>query len=93
MAADGSMSNTPPTFGWYVAGLVFQWLQAPGRPRRRWASATATRPRELYAAIDGSGFYRNPVRTPCRSIMNVPFTLAKPELDETVPEGSQKRRA
>ena len=30
MAADGSMSNTPPTFGWYVAGLVFQWLKAQG---------------------------------------------------------------
>ncbi len=80
MAADGSMSNTPPTFGWYVAGLVFQWLKdqgglaAMGRRNRDKAAL-------LYAAIDGSGFYRNPVAEHCRSIMNVPFTLAKPELD------------
>jgi phosphoserine aminotransferase len=82
MAADGSMSNTPPTFGWYIAGLVFQWLlklgglAAMGERNRRKAS-------ELYAAIDGSGFYRNPVVPASRSIMNVPFTLAKPELDKT----------
>ena len=82
MAADGSMSNTPPTFGWYVAGLVFKWLQAAGRPCQRWTSATARKAAELYAVIDGSGFYRNPVRRRCRSIMNVPFTLAKPELDK-----------
>ena len=82
MAADGSMSNTPPTFGWYMAGLVFKWVRDTGglaamaeRNRRKAAA--------LYAAIDGSGFYRNPVAKPCRSIMNVPFTLAKPELDKT----------
>jgi phosphoserine aminotransferase len=80
MASEGSMSNTPPTFGWYVAGLVFQWLKnqgglaAMGRRNRDKAA-------RLYAAIDGSGFYSNPVAVPCRSIMNVPFTLAKPDLD------------
>jgi phosphoserine aminotransferase len=82
MAADGSMSNTPPTFGWYVAGLVFKWLQrqggleAIGERNRRKAAA-------LYAVIDGSGFYRNPVERSCRSIMNIPFTLARPDLDKT----------
>jgi phosphoserine aminotransferase len=81
MAADGSMSNTPPTFGWYIAGLVFKWLQrqgglaAMGAQNRRKAA-------DLYAQIDRSGFYRNPVRRECRSIMNVPFTLANPELDK-----------
>ena len=38
---------------------------------------------KLYRAIDGSGFYRNPVAPACRSWMNVPFTLARPELDKT----------
>ena len=82
MAAEGSMSNTPPTFAWYMAGLVFQWIEATGglvamaERNRRKASA-------LYAAIDSSGFYRNPVATACRSLMNVPFTLARPELDKT----------
>jgi phosphoserine aminotransferase len=82
MAADGSMSNTPPTFGWYIAGLVFKWLKrqgglaAMGERNRRKAAA-------LYAVIDGSGFYRNPVERSCRSIMNIPFTLAKSDLDKT----------
>jgi phosphoserine aminotransferase len=81
MAADGSMSNTPPTFSWYVAGLVFQWLKAQGglvrvgKRNRRKAEA-------LYAVIDRSGFYRNPVALADRSIMNVPFTLARAELDK-----------
>ncbi|HTQ36758.1 MAG TPA: 3-phosphoserine/phosphohydroxythreonine transaminase [Steroidobacteraceae bacterium] len=80
MAAEGSMANTPPTFSWYVAGLVFRWLKAQGG-----LAAMGRRNRDkaarLYAAIDGSGFYGNPVAVHCRSIMNVPFTLARPELD------------
>jgi phosphoserine aminotransferase len=82
MAADGSMSNTPPTFAWYVAGLVFKWMQKLGGlaaiGERNRAKAAA-----LYAAIDGSDFYANPVDPACRSWMNVPFTLARPELDKT----------
>jgi len=79
-AEAGSMSNTPPTFAWYVAGLVFDWIKRNGglaamgeRNRKKAAS--------LYAAIDESGFYANPVAVPYRSWMNVPFTLANPELD------------
>jgi phosphoserine aminotransferase len=81
MAAEGSMSNTPPTFGWYIAGLVFKWIKstgglaAMGERNRRKAAA-------LYGAIDAGGFYRNPVPVAFRSIMNVPFTLARPELDK-----------
>jgi phosphoserine aminotransferase len=82
MAADGSMSNTPPTFAWYIAGLVFQWIENTGglaaMAKRNQRKAGA-----LYAAIDGSDFYRNPVAPNCRSLMNVPFTLARPELDKT----------
>ena len=36
---------------------------------------------KLYAAIDGSDFYSNPVRPDCRSRMNVPFILADSALD------------
>jgi phosphoserine aminotransferase len=82
MAAEGSMLNTPPTFGWYLAGLVFSWLKAQGG-----VAGIAERNRLkaglLYRAIDESGFYRNPVPRDCRSLMNVPFTLARPELDKT----------
>jgi len=76
----GSMYNTPPTYSWYLAGLVFQWLkdlgglEAMGEINRRKAE-------KLYAAIDGSDFYANPVQPDSRSWMNVPFTLANPDLD------------
>ncbi|HEY1283908.1 MAG TPA: 3-phosphoserine/phosphohydroxythreonine transaminase [Steroidobacteraceae bacterium] len=82
MAANGSMSNTPPTFAWYLAGLVFKWLKAHGG--LEWmAERNRAKAAKLYDAIDSSGFYRNPVAKHCRSIMNVPFTLANPELDKT----------
>jgi phosphoserine aminotransferase len=82
MADEGSMLNTPPTFGLYFAGLVFKWLKARGGltaiGERNRAKADA-----LYGYIDTSGFYRNPVSKDARSWMNVPFTLAKPDLDKT----------
>ncbi|MEP7246931.1 MAG: aminotransferase class V-fold PLP-dependent enzyme, partial [Gammaproteobacteria bacterium] len=82
MAANGSMSNTPPTFGWYLAGLVFKWLKANGG--LAWiAERNRAKAAKLYDAIDSSGFYKNPVALNCRSWMNVPFILAKPELDKT----------
>jgi phosphoserine aminotransferase len=81
-AADGSMLNTPPTFAWYLAGLVFRWLIDQGG-----VAAMATRnerkARLLYEAIDGSDFYRCPVAPRARSWMNVPFLLRRPELDAT----------
>ncbi|MEW8507917.1 MAG: 3-phosphoserine/phosphohydroxythreonine transaminase [Candidatus Thiodiazotropha sp.] len=77
---NGSMYNTPPTYGWYLAGLVFKWLKGKGglsgmaEINRRKADA-------LYSAIDSSGFYANPVSPESRSWMNVPFTLADSSLD------------
>jgi phosphoserine aminotransferase len=82
VAEAGSMLNTPPTFAWYLAGLVFKWLKRNGG-----LAAAAERNRAkaelLYATIDQSGFYRNPVDPACRSWMNVPFVLAAPALDQT----------
>jgi phosphoserine aminotransferase len=81
MSREGSMLNTPPTFSWYMAGLTLKWLKAQGglaaMGERNRAKAEA-----LYGAIDSSGFYRNPVARECRSRMNVPFTLANPELEK-----------
>jgi phosphoserine aminotransferase len=81
MADDGSMLNTPPTFAWYIAGLVLKWILGQGglagMEKLNRAKAQA-----LYSAIDTSGFYRNPVSRDCRSWMNVPFTLADPALDK-----------
>jgi phosphoserine aminotransferase len=75
-----SMANTAPTFAWYVAGLVFEWIEAQGGLDGM-AERNATKSRTLYEVIDGSGFYSNPIDPACRSRMNVPFTLASPGLD------------
>jgi phosphoserine aminotransferase len=80
-AAHDSMLNTPNTWGWYLAGLTFQWLKAQGG-----VAAMAERNRAkaelLYRAIDDSdGFYANPIEPSARSRMNVPFTLRDDSLD------------
>ena len=76
-----SMFNTPPTYNWYLTGLVLGWLKREGgvqtieiRNRRK--------AEKLYEAIDKSDLYRSPVQHPYRSIMNVPFTLSEPELED-----------
>ncbi|MFW2403771.1 MAG: 3-phosphoserine/phosphohydroxythreonine transaminase [Gammaproteobacteria bacterium] len=79
-ADGGSMLNTPPTFAWYLAGLVFKWVKAQGGVAAM-AEQNQAKADLLYGAIDASPFYANPVAKPYRSWMNVPFTLAKPELD------------
>jgi len=81
-AEAGSMLNTPPTFGWYFAGLVLQWLKRQGGLAAM-AELNRAKAAALYAVIDASDFYANPVARNCRSWMNVPFTLAKPELEKT----------
>jgi len=81
-AQHDSMYNTPPTFGWYLAGLIFEWLlEQGGLPAM--AERNARKAGKLYAYIDASGFYRNPVDPACRSWMNVPFRLADETLDKT----------
>ena len=79
-AKEGSMYNTPPTYGWYLAGLVFQWLKDNGGLEAM-AETNLRKAEKLYAAIDGSDFYANPVDPNYRSWMNVPFTLADANLD------------
>ncbi|MCB1866320.1 MAG: 3-phosphoserine/phosphohydroxythreonine transaminase [Chromatiales bacterium] len=79
-AAADSMANTPPTYAWYLAGLVFEWIAEQGGLQAM-ARANQEKAGALYAAIDDSPFYANPVDPPYRSWMNVPFTLADEALD------------
>ncbi|WP_329743167.1 3-phosphoserine/phosphohydroxythreonine transaminase [Dyella sp. A6] len=80
-AAADSMLNTPNTWGWYLAGLTFQWLKDLGGLAAM-GERNRIKAERLYAAIDGSGgFYRNPVDVAARSRMNVPFTLHDSTLD------------
>jgi phosphoserine aminotransferase len=89
-AQAGSMYNTPPTFGIYLAGLTFEWLLGQGGlaaiERANVAKASA-----LYGEIDRSGFYRNPVARSDRSRMNVPFFLRDPRLDAAFLAGANER--
>ncbi|AMO81959.1 3-phosphoserine/phosphohydroxythreonine transaminase [Obesumbacterium proteus] len=80
LAENDSMFNTPPTFAWYLSGMVFKWLKEQGglveMEKRNKAKADL-----LYSAIDRSDFYRNGVALQNRSRMNVPFQMANPALD------------
>lgn len=79
-AEAGSMYNTPPTYAWYIAGLVFEWLLERGGLGAM-AETNERKAAKLYGCIDASDFYRNPVERHSRSWMNVPFTLADPGMD------------
>jgi len=76
-----SMVNTPPTYSVYIAGLVFKWLKAQGGIAVM-GKTNERKADKLYAAIDESNFYRNPVEKEARSWMNVPFILANADLDK-----------
>lgn len=84
-----SMYNTPPTFAWYLAGLVFKWLKGQGGVQAV-AEVNRRKAEKLYATIDKSGFYHNGVDSQWRSRMNVPFTLADPALDSRFLEQAEQ---
>ncbi len=89
-AENDSMYNTPPTYAWYLAGLVFQWIKAQGGLAEI-AKVNQRKAEKLYTAIDASSFYASPVEPQSRSWMNVPFTLADPELDNAFLKGAAKQ--
>lgn len=77
-----SMLNTPPTWNWYLAGLVFKWMLAEGGVEE-FAKRNARKAGLLYDVIDQSGgYYRNEVAPAARSRMNVPFFLKDEALDK-----------
>src|SRR5258708_4607986 len=85
-----SMSNTPVTYAWYIAGLVFQWLKVQGglsdMEKKNIAKAKL-----LYDFLHPSKFFKNPVRKSDCSRMNIPFTLADAKLDGGVLKGAEAR--
>lgn len=89
LAKSDSMYNTPPTFSWYLAGLVFEWLKDVGGVEAM-AKRNAEKAALLYSAIDSSDFYSSKVHPDCRSNMNVPFHLADPKLDSLFLKQSQE---
>ncbi|VDR28656.1 Phosphoserine aminotransferase [Raoultella terrigena] len=85
--ANDSMFNTPPTFAWYLSGLVFKWLKEHGGVAAM-DKINQQKADLLYGTIDGSSFYRNDVAAANRSRMNVPFQLADSALDKLFLEES-----
>jgi phosphoserine aminotransferase len=89
-AAADSMLNTPATYAIYIAGLVFEWLQAQGGlaaiEQKNIAKAAL-----LYDYLDQTSFYRNAVRREDRSRMNVTFRLRDETQDEAFLKGAAQR--
>jgi phosphoserine aminotransferase len=80
-ADQGSMVNTPPTYNWYLLGLVLQWIKSEGGVGHI-EQRNIRKARKLYDAIDTSDFYSNPVDPDARSRMNVPFRLRDASLEK-----------
>ncbi|MBP6964081.1 MAG: 3-phosphoserine/phosphohydroxythreonine transaminase [Armatimonadetes bacterium] len=84
-----SLYNTPNTWGIYILKLVTEWLQGLGgiagiqKINERKAG-------KLYAEIDSSGFWKCPIDTESRSIMNVVWRLPSEELEEKFVSESKK---
>ncbi|HET8791729.1 MAG TPA: 3-phosphoserine/phosphohydroxythreonine transaminase [Modicisalibacter sp.] len=81
MAENGSMFNTPPTYAWYLTGLVFEWLKDDIGGVAAMSAINDRKAATLYRAIDASDFYSNPIVPANRSRTNVPFVLADASLD------------
>jgi phosphoserine aminotransferase len=90
VADNRSMYNTPPTYGIYMAGLVFQWLKRQGGVAEMERRAIE-RSKLVYDFIDGSGWYVNRVDRTCRSRMNLPFFLPDDRLNEPFLSGARER--
>jgi phosphoserine aminotransferase len=88
VAENQSMYNTPPTFGIYMAGLMFQWLKKQGGVAAIEARNIA-KAELLYKAIDSSSLYENRVHPSCRSRMNVPFYLRDESRNEAFLAGAK----
>ena len=80
-ADNDSMYNTPPTYAWYLAGLVFDWLTALGGVGYV-EEINKKKAQLLYDYIDQSDFYSNSIANEYRSRMNVPFWLNDESLND-----------
>lgn len=79
-ADNGSMYNTPPAYGIYICGKVFQWLKKQGGLAAM-KEYNEKKAKILYDFLDGSKLFRGTVRKEDRSLMNVPFVTGSEELD------------
>lgn len=93
VADNESMYNTPPTYPWYLAGLVFQWIKRQQEGELTGLAAIEARnvakAKLFYDYVDQSGFYVNKVHASCRSRMNIPFFLNDEKLNDAFLAGAK----
>lgn len=89
MAENGSMYNTPPTYAWYLTGLVFEWLKDDIGGVAAMNAINDRKAAKLYQTIDASDFYSNPIVPANRSRANVPFVLADASLNNAFLEEAE----
>jgi phosphoserine aminotransferase len=84
-----SLYNTPPTYGIYIAKLVFDWMLDMGGVQAM-EKVNKDKAKILYDFLDNSGIFKGTAVKQDRSIMNVPFTLPSDELtDKCLKEAKQ----
>ena len=86
---NGSMYNTPPTYGIYICGKVFKWLLKTGGLEKR-KELNEKKAKIIYDYLDKSSFYKASVDKEARSLMNVTFRTPSDELDAEFLEGAKK---
>lgn len=79
-ADNGSMYNTPPTYGIYILGLVLDWIIEKGGLAEM-AKLNRRKAELLYNYLDSSKLFKATVSGKDRSLMNVPFVTGSDELD------------
>ena len=84
----GSRLNTPPTYAWYIAGLVFEWVEAMGGVEQM-AQLNQQKSDTLYQYLDQSSFYVNEIPPQYRSHMNIPFQIVDESLHAQFVTGAE----
>ena len=79
-ADNDSLYNTPPCYGIYICGKVFQWLKNMGGLEVM-KERNEKKAKLLYDFLDESELFRGTVEKKDRSLMNVPFVTGNEELD------------
>ncbi len=77
---NGSMYNTPPTYGIYICGLVYEWIKDMGGVKVM-HEKNVKKAEILYDFLDNSKMFKGTVVPKDRSLMNVPFVTDSDDLN------------
>ncbi len=89
-ASKESMYNTPNTFGIYLCGKVFRWIERTGGLKAMQAR-NQEKADVLYGLLDKSEIFHGTAQPSSRSLSNVTFRTDSPELDKEFVSGAARR--